>query len=214
MINHFISLMECLSDFNYISKNEDNPKVVTTLKGMVDLIGDFYIILLTLSNFNEVIRMFELHSREEFERPSLHCFINSTLTKFFQILCEGNQVELKKHLNKFSFSPKDPAKEEKKEYARINKIALPEDQSKKKKSKQSKGDKRKKDQVIVEINEPKKPDNAQQGNMRLSKVFTKLKKGGDGVDISPDSNKTYQLLSFLNIISANMRLLISQGVDR
>ena len=44
--------------------------------------------------------------------------------------------------------------------------------------------------------------------MRLSKVFTKLKKGGDGVDISPDSNKTSQLLSFLNIISANMRLLI------
>ena len=115
---------------------------------------------------------------------------------------------MKKHLNKFSFSPKDPAKEEKKEYARINKIALPEDQSKKKKNKQSKGDKRKKDQVIVEINEPKKPDNAQQGNMRLSKVFTKLKKCGDGVDISPDSNKTSQLLSFLNIISANMRLLI------
>ena len=44
--------------------------------------------------------------------------------------------------------------------------------------------------------------------MRLSKVFTKLKKGGDGVDISPDSNKTSQLLLFLNIISANMRLLI------
>ena len=141
--------MECLSDFNYISKNEDNPKVVTTLKGMVDLFGDFYIMLLTLSNFNEVIRMFELHSREEFERPSLHCFINSTLTKFFQILCEGNQVELKKHLNKFSFSPKDPAKEEKKEYARINKIALPEDQSKKKKNKQSKGDKRKKIKLLL-----------------------------------------------------------------
>ena len=92
MINHFIS------NFNYISKNEDNPKVVTTLKGMVDLFGDFYIMLLTLSNINEVNdkQRVVIDVLKAVEKEELSELINNLEDQSNYLVSQRNELELKR----------------------------------------------------------------------------------------------------------------------
>ena len=205
-VNHFISLMEFISDFNYIGKNEDNDKVIQELKNAINQDhGDFYLMLITLSNINEVLRTFELHSKKEFENVSIHSYINFSLTKLFQILCEGNQIEMKKYLFDYYISKTDFGLSLKKQVKEL----------KEKKDKESKVIQKKKpakvkhQETIIDTSQKLRVES---GDIRGSKAFISnrqsLKRG-----ISTDNNmieekKDIQYLSFFNIIATNMRILV------
>ena len=205
-VNFFISLMECISDFNYINKNENNNEVIDTLKKVASPeITNFYLMLITLSNVNEIVRMFELHTADEFEKPSLHCYINSTLTKFFQILCEGNQIELKRYLFNFYLELTDPGEELKKKITKPNQGFRGQRQPTFERS----------DTINLEFENLQHSSNVRDTLRGSTVKMVPLRTGyhhqntrNNELMRSKDWSKENQLLSFFNIISTNMRLLV------
>ena len=189
-IQHFISIMECISDFNYISKNDDNNSIITNLKKVADEdICDFYLMLITFSNVNEVIKTFELHTKQELQSASLHCYLNSILTKFFQILCEGNQIEMKDYLFGYTITRNDPATKEKQEYYNlINKDKLKNSINEKKAKKGKSNNASRKESEISHSRGPS-----------MKRLATR--------EINEAELMQQRLFSFFNIISSNMRVL-------
>ena len=95
-LHYLINILGHFSDLNYKKSLSEKEKLKDEMSESLSKIINPYLHLMCFSVLCENIKMLELprflHSF------NIHCNINVLMTRFFQILCEGNMISMKQYL--------------------------------------------------------------------------------------------------------------------
>ena len=168
--------------------------------------------VMTFSCVNEVLNNFILRTEKKCSKKSFHCFLNKKITRFFQILCEGNNLAMKKYLFEFIGSVTEPPLFSNFKYQHISITEnissdevkqIHEDLSRKDAFNKGK----KLNLNVLNKDKDNKSDNeSSYSKSAVGKKRTSIANTIDSFDEQGQINS--RLLSFFNIISNNMKLLL------
>ena len=216
-LTFFISIMEGITDVAYSKDQAEKDKFSSALQRIAnDTDANNLIMVMTFSCVNEVLTNFILRTEKQCSKKSFHCYINQKITRFFQILCEGNNLAMKKYLFEFIGSVTEPPLFSNFKYQHIAIIEhissdevrqIHEDLSRKDAFNKGK----KINLNVLNKDKEKDKDNKSDNESSYSKSAIGKKRTSIANTIESfdeQSQINSRLLSFFNIISNNMKLLL------
>ncbi len=212
-LTFFISIMEGITDVAYSKDQSEKDKLSSALQRIAnETDANNLIMVMTFSCVNEVLNNFILRTEKKSSKKSFHCFLNKKITRFFQILCEGNNLAMKKYLFEFIGSVTEPPLFSNFKYQHISITEnISSDEVKQIHEDLSRKDafnKGKKLNLNV-LNKDKDTKSDNESSYSKSAVGKKRGSIANTIDSFDEQGQiNSRLLSFFNIISNNMKLLL------
>ena len=110
-LRFLINIFSHFSDLNYKKTKVEKDKIINKITGYLKNYINPFLLLMCFSVLCENVKLFELP--KYLYKFNLHCEINVLITNFFQILCEGNMIGMKKFLFEQILNVKDDINDKK-----------------------------------------------------------------------------------------------------